>query len=138
MERMGREAATKRRAVWRSDSEVRGLRIKVTPRGRRYYQSRWMRAGEAGAMALQTSGSLSKARAEAFKMRSIVERRRDPRDEASYQQAAGVTFGELCVAVTGLSLTLDELGFADMVLVAESAEDQAAIAASVFAGRGLQ
>ncbi len=45
---------------------------------------------------------------------------------------------ELCVAVTGLSLTLDEIEFADMVVVAESAEDQAAIAESVFAGRGLQ
>ena len=45
---------------------------------------------------------------------------------------------ELCVGVTGLSLTLDEIEFADMVVVPESAEDQAAIAASVFAGRGLQ
>ena len=45
---------------------------------------------------------------------------------------------ELCVAVTGLSLTLDEIEFADMVVVPESAEDQAAIAASVFAGRSLQ
>ena len=45
---------------------------------------------------------------------------------------------ELCVAVTGLSLTLDEIEFADMVVVAESAEDQAAIAESVFAARGLQ
>ena len=45
---------------------------------------------------------------------------------------------ELCVAVTGLSLTLDEIEFADMVVVAESAEEQAAIAESVFAGRGLQ
>ena len=42
------------------------------------------------------------------------------------------------MAVTGLSLTLDEIEFADMVVVAESAEDQAAIAESVFAGRGLQ
>ena len=41
---------------------------------------------------------------------------------------------ELCVAVTGLSLTLDEVEFADMVVVPESAEDQAAIAESVFAG----
>ena len=45
---------------------------------------------------------------------------------------------ELCVAVTGLSLSLDEIEFADMVVVPESAEDQAAIAASVFAGRSLQ
>ena len=40
---------------------------------------------------------------------------------------------ELCVAITGLVLTLDELEFADMVVVVESAEDQAAIAESVFA-----
>ena len=45
---------------------------------------------------------------------------------------------ELCVAITGLVLTLDELEFADMVVVAESAEEQAAIAESVFAARGLQ
>ncbi len=45
---------------------------------------------------------------------------------------------ELCVAVTGLSLSLDEIDFADMVAVAESAEEQAAIAESVFAARGLQ
>ena len=45
---------------------------------------------------------------------------------------------ELCVAVTGLSLTLDEIEFADLVVVADSAEDQATIAESVFAGRGLQ
>ena len=38
----------------------------------------------------------------------------------------------------GLVLTLDELEFADMVVVAESAEEQAAIAESVFAARGLQ
>ena len=35
---------------------------------------------------------------------------------------------ELCVAVTGLSLSLDEIEFADMVVVAQS----------VFAGWGLQ
>jgi hypothetical protein len=45
---------------------------------------------------------------------------------------------ELLVAATGLTLTLDEIEFADMVVVAESEEDQAAIAESVFAGRGLQ
>jgi len=45
---------------------------------------------------------------------------------------------ELCVAVTGLSLTLDEVEFADMVVVSESAEEQAAIAESVFAARGLR
>ena len=45
---------------------------------------------------------------------------------------------ELCVAVTGLSLSLDEIEFADMVVVAESAADQAAIAESVFAWRSLQ
>ena len=45
---------------------------------------------------------------------------------------------ELCVAVTGLSLSLDEIEFAEMVVVAESAEEKAAIAESVFAGRGLQ
>ena len=95
VERMRREAERTGRKVSRSDSEVQGLRVRVTPRGQRSYQFRWMRAGEAGAMALQTTGSLSKARAEAFEMRAIVERGRDPRDEASYQQAAGVTFGEL-------------------------------------------
>ena len=42
------------------------------------------------------------------------------------------------MAVTGLSLTLDEIEFADRVVVPESAEDQAAIAESVFATRGLQ
>ena len=42
------------------------------------------------------------------------------------------------MAVTGLSLTLDEIEFADMVVVAESADEQAAIAESVFAWRSLQ
>ena len=42
------------------------------------------------------------------------------------------------MAVTGLSLSLDEIEFADMVVVPESAEDQAAIAESVLAGRSLQ
>ena len=45
---------------------------------------------------------------------------------------------ELPVAATGLTLSHDEIEFADMVLVPESAEDPAAIAESVSAGRGLQ
>jgi hypothetical protein len=45
---------------------------------------------------------------------------------------------ELLVSVTGLSLRLDEIEFAEMVVVAESEDDQAAITESVFAGRSLQ
>ena len=41
------------------------------------------------------------------------------------------------MAVTGLSLTLHEIEFADMVVVAESAEEPATTE-SVFAGRALQ
>lgn len=42
------------------------------------------------------------------------------------------------MALTDLTLTLDEIEFADMVVVAESDDEQAAIAESVFAGWGLQ
>jgi hypothetical protein len=42
---------------------------------------------------------------------------------------------KLCVAVTGLTLALDEIEFADTVLVPESEEDQTAIGEAVFAAR---
>lgn len=42
------------------------------------------------------------------------------------------------MAATGLTLSLDELEFAEMVLVPESEEEQTAIGESVFAARGLQ
>ena len=51
---------------------------------------------------------------------------------------ASVGRDELLVALTDLTLTLDEIEFADMVVVAESDDEQAAIAESVFAGWGLQ
>ena len=44
---------------------------------------------------------------------------------------------ELLVVITGLTLTLEDIEFADLVVVAESEEDRAALGNSIFVRRVL-